>query len=79
VNTQAQSVCSPCEVSGVINFRLELVIPPSGFLSEVVVRPACTLTTTSMLPVAGCVGVDAQLSLVASTSALCKGLFQSCC
>jgi hypothetical protein len=68
LNTQAQSVRSRCEVSGVIIFRLELLIPPSGFLSEVVVRRACTFTTTSMLPAVGCVGVGVQLLLVASIS-----------
>ena len=68
LNMQVQSVCSRCEVSGVVNTRLELVITPRWFLSEVVVRGACTLTTSSMLPAVGCVGVDAQLALVASTS-----------
>jgi hypothetical protein len=68
MNMQAQSVCSRCEVSSVINTRLELVITPRWFLSEAVVRAACTLTTSSMLPAVGCVGVDAQLALVASTS-----------
>jgi hypothetical protein len=42
---------------------------PAGWLSsEVVVNPACTMTTTSMLLATGCVGVDAQSLLVASTS-----------
>ena len=37
-------------VSDVINFRLEsVIIPKRVCCSEVVVRPACTLTTTSML------------------------------
>ena len=37
-------------VSDVINFRLGLVITPRRVsASEVVVCPACTLTTTSML------------------------------
>ncbi len=72
LNTQAQSVCAQCEISGVISFRLELVISPRGFLSEVVVRAACALTTASMLSVAvGCVGVGAQLALVSSTSVVC--------
>ena len=47
LNTQAQSVCSRCEISGVIILHLELVITPGWFLSEVVVRAACTLTTSS--------------------------------
>jgi hypothetical protein len=73
VNMQAQSVCSRFEVSGVINNRLELVITPRwGFASEVVVSPACTWTTTSMLSVAeGCVGDSAQLRLVSTTSVIC--------
>jgi hypothetical protein len=69
MNTQAQSVCSRCGVSGVINSCLELVITPRWLFSEVVVQAVCTLTTSSMLSVAvGCVGVGAQLLLVASTS-----------
>jgi len=39
------AVSSSC----VINFRLESVIIPSWFSSEVVVRTACTMTTTSLL------------------------------
>jgi hypothetical protein len=35
--------------SDVIGFRLEQVIIPSWLCSEVVVRSACTLTTTPML------------------------------
>jgi len=43
----------------------------AGFCSEVVVSAACLLTTTSlMLCVRGCVGVDAQLLLASSTSAV---------
>jgi hypothetical protein len=80
LNTEAQSVCSRCEVSGVVIFRLELVIIPRWFLSEVVVRAVCTLTTTSMLSVAvGCVDVGAQLVLVASSSVVCGVGFGSCC
>ena len=42
--------------------------------SEVVVGPACTLTTTSMLIGGGCVGVDAQWRLVSTTNAMRKGV-----
>ena len=42
-------------VSYVINFRLVSVIIPRWLFSEVVVCSACTLTTTSMVGVAGCV------------------------
>jgi len=58
LNTQAQSVCSRCEVSEVIDFCLELVITLSGVCSEVVVCSACTLTTTSMLNGVGCAESD---------------------
>ena len=34
MNTEAQSVCSRCEVSDVTNFRLELVITPSLFAQK---------------------------------------------
>ncbi len=69
MNTQVKTVCSRCEVSCVINFHLELVITAGWLCSEVVVFPACALTTTSMLSAVGCVGVDAQLLLASSTSA----------
>ena len=62
-----EGIVEPVSVSDVINFRLELVIIPRCFCSEVVVRAACTLTTTSMLSAVGCVGVDAQSLLVSST------------
>jgi len=39
--------------SCVVDFRLETVIIPSWFCSEVVVCAACTLTTTSFLWAAG--------------------------
>ena len=42
-------VLEAVSVSCVINFRLESVIIPRLFCSEVVVCAACTLTTTSML------------------------------
>ncbi len=71
LNTEAQSVCSRCEVSGVIIFRLELVIIPRWFLSEVVVRAVCTLTTTSMLVLwcglRGCVSVIVRTFLITSS------------
>jgi hypothetical protein len=45
------NVAEAAFLSDVINSRLEQVITPNRacFASEVVVRPACTLTTTSML------------------------------
>jgi len=49
LNMQTQSVCSRSEFSCVINFRLEQVITPRWLSSEVVVCPACKMTTTSML------------------------------
>lgn len=55
-------------ISDVINFRSGQVITPRWLSSEVVVSPACTLTTTSMLGSRSCVGVDTQSLLVASTS-----------
>jgi len=42
-------IVEPVSVSDAINFRLETVITPRCFCSEVVVCSACTLTTTSML------------------------------
>jgi hypothetical protein len=71
LNMQSQSVCSRCLVSDVINSGLSKVITPSTVLSEVVVRAACTLTTSSMLGAVGCVGGDAQRVLVATSSAVC--------
>ena len=72
LNMQVPSVRSWCKVSCVVNYRLELVVVPSWLLSEVVIRAACALTTTFMLFVAvGCVGVGAQLALVASSSVVC--------
>jgi hypothetical protein len=80
LNMEAQSVCSRCEVSGAINSRLELVIITRWLCSEVVGGSACTWTTSSsMLSMVGCVDVDAQLFSVATTSAVCKRLSQSCC
>jgi len=57
-NRQAQSVCSWYEISDVINFPLELVMAPRRLSLVVVVSRACTLTTTSMLPVMQCVLVQ---------------------
>jgi hypothetical protein len=56
LNTQSQSVCSLRGFSGVIDYGLDSVIIPGWFLSEVVVRAACTLTTTSLLWGVGWVG-----------------------
>ena len=42
-------IVEPISVSDAINFRLETVMIPGRFCSEVVVRSTCTLTTTSML------------------------------
>jgi len=47
--TCKRSLFVAVSVSDVINSRLELVITPSSVCSEVVVSPACTLTTTSLL------------------------------
>jgi hypothetical protein len=78
LNTQAQSVCSRFEVSDVISIRVALVMTLRSLCSEVVVSPACKMTTTSMLRATGCVDVDAQSLLVTSTSALRRER-QSCC
>jgi len=65
-------------VSRVINFRLETVIIPRCFCSEVVVRAACTLTTTSMLSAVGCVGVVVKLLYGAINTLLDLSLLGFC-
>jgi hypothetical protein len=63
LNSQAQSVCSRCGVSGVIDSRLEHV----------------RWTTTFMLFAVGYVGGGAQLALVALSSVVWGVGFGSCC